>query len=891
LLGLARAQVGELLVNDDTIGGAPQVAPDVAFLGDGRFLAVWEDYRRCDYDANIYGQYFDSSGTPQDTNWVVNEDTMSRTIWNYRQIRPALAVSLSGGYAVSWEDCRCGPSHIYYQSFDRQGNRIGPNRRAIPDTNVQTRPDIAAYDNGGYVLVWEQALESGGQAIRGVITDSFGNPGPELQLDDVTRQGTRSGSEAALRPTSLGQEEGAQLCRTVPVMSPDRCETPVAAAWSDGFAVGWSQRSLAGTVRLRWFDRAGNARGASLAIPRSNVARARIACDQAGNGLVVWEDVEQAEIWGQRFDATGGLLGQPFRISEPANCWRFQPAVATVPDGSRFLVCWQECSSAAVRIAARFLSQDGTFLGSSFQLDSATHVGQQSAPAVALRDSGSFAVVWEDTRENNSDVYGTVGACTHYRGAAARDFRANSDRASSLQDFPVIVLDGKGRSTVFWYDFRYDPTNSVILGQRFDPDMFRVGHNFQVNDDPPGHRSSFLWAAGNRAGMTVVAWEDNRRGDADIFAQVYDTTGTGMGPNFLVNDNSDPSAQTWPHVAINDSGDFIVAWSDNRSGTSAPFAQRFDRHGARVGHNWQVDSSGREPGGWLSNQGDFWITWKSDNGIKVRHYNAAQQSLDTILRISDDASGTLASPELVGTGAGSVWIAWMDHRRGNWDIFAQRLSSSGQPLGGNFRVNDDDMPADHTLPSLSYDGDSTIYLTWSDSRILGNLDVRGRAYATVGTALDTSFLVNTDPYPNADQWAYGSVSARGKRVVFAWLDNRNRRSWDVYARDGKPAEPYRSWWRSLSVLPSVVLDGRCRVQPSSAIVGSARLQVFDAVGRLRQAVEIVSGGGKFDLNCSGLTSGVYYALLSARIGAFHGRFVVVNAGHSHEDHEEHESGR
>jgi len=38
---------------------------------------------------------------------------------------------------------------------------------------------------------------------------------------------------------------------------------------------------------------------------------------------------------------------------------------------------------------------------------------------------------------------------------------------------------------------------------------------------------------------------------------------------------------------------------------------------------------------------------------------------------------------------GNFIIAWTDHRNGSSDIYAQRYSSDGTPLGNNFRVNDD----------------------------------------------------------------------------------------------------------------------------------------------------------------------------------------------------------
>ena len=838
---IARAEV---LVNDDTHGGIPQLNPDIAYFADGRFMIAWEDYRDGDFDSDISCQIFDSLGRPVDTNYVISEDTVSRNIWNYRQTLPALAASELGRAAACWQDYRRGYSHIYFQRLDSLGRPLGGNQAVAPnlptpgaDTLSETQPDIAALDSG-YVLVWTQQLDSTGRTtIWGAEIDARGKMVRDFRIAD--------------NPKS------------------EWCADPAVAACASGFVAVWDQSSSEKAVRRRWFDCTGTARGPSVKLPFHNAERPRVACDCDGNGLVVWHQTPIARVWAQAFDTTGQTPGPVFILSDDTTGWSANPCLAYNADDEHFLAAWEDGRNGEVRIYGQLLDRYGSMLGHNLRLDSAPHLARQGLPAVGIRSAGHLAAAWVDTREGDQNIYGTC------RGIVMRSFRVNSDRASALQDYPVITQDSLGNSSVFWFDYRNNQYAPDIYGQRFDRSFRRLGGNFRVNDAPPGRPATFFWAATNRAGQTAVAWEDARSGNPDIYAQVYNPDGTALGANFSVNDNAGNSDQGWPFLTVNDSGAYVVVWTDTRNGGLTIFAQNFDAAGRRFGNNWPIDAGSWEPSVWLSNQGDFWIAWRNPTAVKARHFRAPLQALSPEVIVTDTAGPAIAAPKITVTPSGTVWIIWMDARRGKWDVFAQRLNPSGTRAGGNFRVNDDKAICDHFLPSVSNDGGDRVFVTWSDFRVAGNLDVRAQVFDTGGAALDTNFIANTDPWPPVQQWAYGSVAARGPQVVYAWLDNRNRRSWDVYARAAGDTDRAHFDWRDLIITPSITAR-TCRVRPSLATSGQARLKVFDALGR--QVRHISTAGPSpilLELDCRDLPSGVYLARLETRGMIFQGRFTVL----------------
>src|SRR5262249_47601394 len=138
------------------------------------------------------------------------------------------------------------------------------------------------------------------------------------------------------------------------------------------------------------------------------------------------------------------------------------------------------------------------------------------------------------------------------------------------QKFPEIVEDGAGGAVVAWSDER----NNVD----FRPDLYaqRVSSTGAIMLPPnrgpvivtPGLQMSHQIAA-DGAGGAYVAWEDNRAGNLDLFAQHLDpVSGAQLWPAPGLPVCVQPGAQT--AIALtSDAGQMLLAWHDSRGG-SAP---------------------------------------------------------------------------------------------------------------------------------------------------------------------------------------------------------------------------------------------------------------------------------------------------------------------------------
>lgn len=141
-------------VNDDTVN--TRFYPCIAINNRGDFIIVWNDYRNNNNYPDIYAQKYDSSGTPEGTNFKVNSVNTGDPVG----CRPAAAMDYSGNFVIAWKDGRNGRWDIYAQRYNSnaipQDTNFQVNDGADPGMSGHIRPSAAINsDSGNFVIVWE----------------------------------------------------------------------------------------------------------------------------------------------------------------------------------------------------------------------------------------------------------------------------------------------------------------------------------------------------------------------------------------------------------------------------------------------------------------------------------------------------------------------------------------------------------------------------------------------------------------------------------------------------------------------------------------------------------------------------------------------------------------
>jgi hypothetical protein len=159
----------EFRVNTFTTGG--QLAPAVAATF-ATFAVVWQSAGQDGSGYGIFGQRFANSGSPLGSEFPVNSSVAGD------QSDPAAANDVNGQFVVVWEDASQGApigtaSGIFGQRFANTGSPVGPEFRVNTyTTGAQRRPSVTAAFSGQFTVVWASDAQDG--SGYGVFGQRFG---------------------------------------------------------------------------------------------------------------------------------------------------------------------------------------------------------------------------------------------------------------------------------------------------------------------------------------------------------------------------------------------------------------------------------------------------------------------------------------------------------------------------------------------------------------------------------------------------------------------------------------------------------------------------------------------------------------------------------------------
>ena len=255
----------------------------------------------------------------------------------------------------------------------------------------------------------------------------------------------------------------------------------------------------------------------------------QLVSDGAGGGIFVWLDNRNGhlDIYAQRLNAAGAeqwtSCGVPVRALPSDVGYN----LAVVSDGSGgAIIAWSDPrASAGFDIYAQHVNLTGAMLWTANGVAVCTAAESQAPPVAVTDGSGGVWIAWDDARSgSNGDIY-------------ARHIAANG--------VPQGVANGLALCTAV-------------------DDQFRAA------------------IAPDESGGVVVAWQDERTGTGDIYAQRVNSAGTSLWTTDGIAVCSQASHQESPDIASDGSGGAVVVWMDWRispAGVSA-YAQRVNSAGA-----------------------------------------------------------------------------------------------------------------------------------------------------------------------------------------------------------------------------------------------------------------------------------------------------------------------
>ncbi len=372
------------------------------------------------------------------------------------------------------------------------------------------------------------------------------------------------------------------------------------------------------------------------------------------------------------------------------------------------------------------------------------------------------------------------------------EFSINTTTTSAQQN-PAIAADTAGDFVVAWQSG--DFTNGYeIRARRYNAAGVAQGNDFVVNSsasDANGYRFNPSVAM-DSAGDFVVSWEyydvngTNTTG-YDIFARRYNAAGTALANEFRVNTTT-TGDQGNSSVAMDSTGDFVVAWRNGSGASATVLFQRYNASGVAQGANTSVDAAQTTtqtlPSAAMDSSGNFAIAFAaltgglgdSDGGVYFNRFNASGVAQGSVTRVNTTITGLQTSPSIAMAPAGSFTVAWSGNgtQAGQSDtsgVFFQRYDSVGAAQGTETRANTTTaggqiVPKVAISPQASTLGNFTV--TWGDdtSEGGGNFGIYAQNFTAAGAASGTQIHVNTTTTGNQNNPAIATGGNGGVTIVW-----------------------------------------------------------------------------------------------------------------------------
>ena len=175
------------------------------------------------------------------------------------------------------------------------------------------------------------------------------------------------------------------------------------------------------------------------------------------------------------------------------------------------------------------------------------------------------------------------------------------------------------------------------------------------------------------------------------------------------------------------------------------------------------------------------VTMTANKSVTAK-FNKVWSSNPTVNNAISTAVKDQINPQIASDGSGGAIVTWQDYRSGsNWNIYAQRIDSTGNYLWTANGVLITGAANDQTNPQIVGDGSGGAIVTWQDKRSGTNLNIYAQKidsggiikWGTNGKAITVAANDQTNPQIVSD----GSGGA-----IITWQDYRSGTNLDIYAQ-------------------------------------------------------------------------------------------------------------
>lgn len=342
-------------------------------------------------------------------------------------------------------------------------------------------------------------------------------------------------------------------------------------------------------------------------------------------------------------------------------------------------------------------------------------------PSVAVGPDGNFVVAWE----GDDDIYAQRFNAT---GESVGDQIAINVVKKFDQKYPSVAMFKNGDFVITWQTYVYG-IGQEINARRFNADGESLGNEFRVNSNSQDNQTRPAIAS-SEDGSFVITWQGYTPSSSlDIFARKYDNEGQPVGLELSVNSLL-VGGQSFPSVAMDALGNFIITWESGTSFVRDIYARRYNPSAIADEPEFKVNSNASKDNRFSAvtmnkTNGSYIITWTEstridDNtisGIKAKFFSSLSDRSGREFVVSSSNRVLSYWPRIATSGNDeNLVIAWSARSSSNdplYSIFGQRYDATdGTPIDQEFFISEG--PAsDKFDPSIGLDQSGDMVVAWS----------------------------------------------------------------------------------------------------------------------------------------------------------------------------------
>jgi len=353
------------------------------------------------------------------------------------------------------------------------------------------------------------------------------------------------------------------------------------------------------------------------------------------------------------------------------------------------------------------------------------HTGGPGNPSITKLTDGGWVVTWQAKGPDGSGL-GIYQQRYNADGAPVGGERlVNAHVTDGDQASPSVTQLTDGGWVVTWTSW-HDFNGFGVFQQRYDNGGNPVGGEVRVNTTTQWNQadSSVTWLSD---GGWVVTWTSLWQDDGSttgIYQQRYDVNGNPIGGERLVNTTTGGD-QDMPSVTGLPNGGWVVTWSSQGQDGSGYgiYQQRYDSAGNPAGEQLVNTEKGSdqfassvtalEHGGWV-------VTWTS-HGQDGSGYSIHQQRYDNSgnpvggeVRVNTATTDNQQVPSVTALSDGGWVVTWTSNGQdgSGYGIYQQRYDYYGNPIGGEQLVNIGLTSGNQDLPTVAGLPDGSWVVAW-----------------------------------------------------------------------------------------------------------------------------------------------------------------------------------